>query len=450
MRNRKVLGFVQIFLATLLFMSAGVLRAENWPQWRGPHYDGSSSEEKLPSDFSRTEGVKWVAKLPGPSAATPIIWGDHVFVNSTDTASKTLRALAFDRKTGQPLWNVEVAQGFNRDDKSNLASPSPVTDGKLVYFYYGTGDLAAFDFKSKKIWSRNIEKDYGQFAMQWTYSTSPTLVGDKLYIQVLIRDEPVHGRGTRGGESYLLALDANTGKEIWKHVRPCDAAQESHEAFSTPIPISGGPSGPDLKLLIVGGDCLTAHDAKTGEELWRWGTWNPTKIGSWRLVPSAVVGGGVALVCTPKLGIPTSPASFAIKLGGRGKLDDSAIAWKSEAREIGSDVSTPLFYKGKFYVLNSDKKILSRVDPTTGKTEWTGDLGTRVKLEASPTGADGKIYCMNFRAEVFIVEASDKFNLLRTIPMGGETDDENLRSSIAVSQGNLFIRTGSKLYCVGK
>src|SRR5262249_7835626 len=159
-------------------------RAENWAQWRGPHYDGSSAEQNLPVDFSKTNGVKWVAKMPGPSAATPIIWGDYVFVSSTDLPTKTLHALALDRKTGQQLWNVEVAQGFNRDDKSNLASPSPVTDGKLVYFYYGTGDLAAFDFKGKKIWDRSIEKDYGQFAMQWTYSTSPTLVGDKLYIQV--------------------------------------------------------------------------------------------------------------------------------------------------------------------------------------------------------------------------------------------------------------------------
>ena len=444
MRNRKVIGFVQIFLATLLFTSTGALRAENWPQWRGPHYDGSSSEEKLPSDFSKTEGVKWIAKLPGPSSATPIIWGDLVFVSSTDNAAKNLHALAFDRKTGKQLWNIEVGQGFNQDDRSNFASPSPTTDGKLVYYYYGSGELAAFDFKGNKVWGRNIQKDYGQFAMQWTYSASPTLVNGKLYIQVLQRDVPVQGRGSKSGpiQSFLLALDPATGKEIWKHVRTTDAVMESKEAFTTPIPVFDGGK---VRLLIAGGDCLSMHEADTGEEIWRSASWNPTKIPHWRLVGSAVPGGGVAIVCPPK-GSPT----YAVKLDSKGKLDESGFAWKTEDREVSSDVSTPLFYKGKFYVLNSDKKTLARVDPQSGKTEWIGEFGTRIKIESSPTGADGKIYCQNFRGEVFIVEAGDKFNLLKTIPMGGEDGDDNLRSTISVSQGNLFIRTGSKLYCVGK
>jgi outer membrane protein assembly factor BamB len=99
-------------------------------------------------------------------------------------------------------------------------------------------------------------------------------------------------------------------------------------------------------------------------------------------------------------------------------------------------------------VLNGERRTLARVDPATGKPDWVGELGSRIKIEGSPTGADGKIYFQNFLGEVFIVEAREKFNLLRTIPMGDDGDDQ-LRSTIAVSQGNLYIRTGSKLYCVG-
>src|SRR5690606_25933799 len=140
-------------LATSLMTDA---LAQNWANWRGPNYNGSTTAKNLPTTFSKTENVKWVADLPGPSAATPIIWNDHVFVSSTDVKSRTLRALAFDRKSGKELWNHEVAQGFSQDNRSNLASPSPVTDGELVCFFYGTGDLVAYDFSGKQIWARNI------------------------------------------------------------------------------------------------------------------------------------------------------------------------------------------------------------------------------------------------------------------------------------------------------
>ena len=429
--------------AILFFLSAGArAQAENWPHWRGPTFNGASTEQKLPDDFSKTNNVKWVAPLPGPSAATPVVWGDRVFVSSTDLRTKTLHALAFDAKSGKELWNNEVAPGFNLDDRSNLASPSPTTDGERVIFFYGTGDLVAFDFAGKKLWARDLQKDYGQFTYQWTYGASPTLYQGTLFVQVLQRDVPVHGRGRKDGptDSYLLALDPKTGREIWKHVRPSEARQESHEAFSTPIPFEHKGRG---ELLVAGGDCITGHDLKTGTELWRWGTWNPTRITHWRLVPSPVAGDGVVLACAPK-----GSSVYAVKLGGAGALDDSGLAWVSKDREISSDVCTPLFYQGKFYVLNGEKKTLARVDPATGQADWIGDLGTRVKIEASPTGADGKIYFQNFRGEVFIVAAAAEFKLLRTIPLGDDGDNDN-RASIAVAQGNLFIRTGGNLYCVG-
>ena len=419
--------------------------SENWAHWRGPEFNGSSPEKNLPASFSTTDNVKWSAVMPGTSAATPIIWEDRVFVSSADDKGKSMRALSLDRTSGKELWNQDVGPGYSWDEKSNFASPSPVTDGKVAVFLYGNGLLAGFDFSGKKVWAHDLQKENGSFAYQWTYGASPTIYKGKLYVQVLQRDEPVRGRGNSGGsiDSYLLALDPASGKELWKHVRPSQAHAESHEAYSTPIPFTHGGRE---EILITGGDDITGHDPSNGKELWRWGTWNPTRIGHWRLVPSPVAGGGVVLACAPK-GSPV----YAFKAGAKGKQEDSVLAWKSSVREVTSDVATPLFYKGKFFILKGEPPhpTISKIDPSTGKVEWSGDLESRVKIESSPTAADDRIFFQNFRGEVFIVSSGDEFKLLKTIPMGDEGDDQ-LRSAIAISQGNLFIRSGHKLYAIGK
>jgi outer membrane protein assembly factor BamB len=405
-------------------------------------FNGSSPETNLPTAFSPTENIAWVADLPGPAAATPVIGGDYVFISSGDAQRQSLVALCFDRRTGRPLWRHEVSSAYRQDHRVNYASPSPVTDGRLVIFFFGSGEVAAFEVGGRKLWARNLQKDYGPFAFLWTFSSSPTLYNNRLYHQVLQRDVPVSGRGrAEGNDSYLLALEPQTGRELWRHIRPSDARQESREAFSTPLPFTHAGR---TELLVTGGDCISGHDPETGRELWRWGTWNPTRIGHWRLVVSPVAGGGVALACAPK-GSPV----YAVKLGERGDLGEAGLAWKSEPREASSDVSTPLFYKGRFFVVNSDRHTIACLDPATGQVFWTGHLESRAKLEASPTGADNRIYVMNFRGDVFIVGTGDKFELLKTIPMGDEEDRE-VRSSVAVSQGQLFIRTTRKLYCVGQ
>jgi len=422
---------------------AATVQAENWPQWRGPAFNGSTPEKNLPAQWSKSNNVAWSAALPGPSAATPVIWGDHVFVSSTDLQNQSLVAMAFNRKTGALLWSHKVSDGFRRDDRSNYASPSPATDGQRVVFFYGNGAMAAFDFTGRKLWERNIQKDYGTFAFLWTFSSSPLLFQNRLYLQVLQRDVPVDGRGRTDGpnESYLLALNPATGQTLWRHVRHSDAVAESREAFSTPIP---NLSSPQQEILIVGGDCITGHDAATGRELWRWGTWNPTRIGHWRLVPSPVAGKGVALACAPK----ASPV-FAVKTGGSGILPESFVAWKSDPSSgVTSDVPTPLFYMDDFFILSDLKKTLARVEPATGKIKWSIKTPGNAKYEASPTGADGRIFLMNFKGDVVIADAQ-RGEVLQNIQMGDPGDDQ-IRSTIAVSQGQLFIRTNRRLYCVGQ
>ncbi|MFO0820885.1 MAG: PQQ-binding-like beta-propeller repeat protein [Pirellulales bacterium] len=420
----------------------GQSRGENWPQFRGPQFNGSTSEKKLPSKWTRTEGIKWVADMPGAAAATPVVWGDKVFVSSTDAEAKTLIALCLDRTSGKTLWRHKIAEGLSQDSRSNYASPSPATDGERVVFFYGSGELSAFDVDGKPAWARNIQKEYGEFAFQWTFSTSPLLYQGKLYLQVLQRNEPARGRGAKDGksESYLLAIDSATGKELWRHVRPSQAVAESLEAFSTPIPLEHQGRA---EIVIVGGDDISGHDPSTGKELWRWGTWNPTRIGHWRLVPSPVVGGGVVLACAPK-GDPI----YAVKVGGSGQLSDDALAWVSrDDKSLTTDVPTPAFADGDFFILSDVRKTLSRVDPATGKAKWQFKTPGLAKYEASPLVADGKVYLINFVGDVVVVDAAtgEQISLISM----DEPADDAVRSSIIASNGQLFIRVNRKLYCVG-
>ena len=427
-----------------LILLVGHVTATEWPQWRGPFLNGSTDETDLPERWSMTENVAWSVDLPGAGAATPIVWQDHVFISSSDPEQDRLVAMCFDLQTGQKKWQENLAEGIRRDSRSNFAAPSPVTDGKTVTFFYSNGDLINFDFNGEKRWSRNLQKDYGSFAFLWTFSSSPLLYDGKLYLQVLQRDVPVDGRGFRDreNESYLLAVDPENGKTIWRQVRPSKARMESRESFTTPIPLVGTERE---EILINGGDALTGHDPQTGRELWRWGTWNPDRVPHWRLVPSPVSGNGIILACAPK----RSPI-YAVRTGGTGVLDDTILAWVSrDQRDVSADVPTPAFYDDDFFVLSDVRKSLSRVEPQTGNVKWTVRTPGDAKYEASPLAADGKIYLINFLGTVAVIDAQEG-KLLHEISMETPTDDDPVRSSIAAAHGRLLIRTSGRLFCIAK
>lgn len=445
--NRRLLltGFLALPLG--LTALAAETKVQEWGNWRGPHWNGSSDETGLPEKFSPTEGVKWYTELPGPSAATPIIWGDHVYLTAAELKEQKLYALCVDRKTGQVKWKHDVGSGYlpagkgnpvALDYRSNYASPSPVTDGKRVVFFFGNGDLMAYSPDGQKLWARNMQKDYGDFCFGWTFSSSPQLWEGKLYFQLLQRDIPVDGRGKNNSPSLLLALNPDTGQEMWRVERPSPARMESREAFTTPIPFSENGR---KELLISGGDVLTGHDPNTGKEMWRWGTWNANHLNpAYRLVPSPVAGSGVVLACGPK----REPV-FAVKAFSQG---NAPLAWSSEPRSaVTTDVPTPLYYQGKFYILSDVRKTITCVEPADGKVVWTTPLDGPTMCWASPTGADGKLYLLSLKGDAHVLDAATG-KILHTVAMAeGEND---IRSSIAVSRGNLFIRTNSRLYCIGK
>ena len=420
-----------------------VLLGADWSHWRGPHFNGSTDETDLPSKWSRTDNIAWSVNLPGAAAATPIVVANRVFVSSTNAENNTLQAMCFERQTGAMLWNKTVAEEIRRESYSNYASPSPVAGTKVVIFFYGNGQLVGFDHAGNELWSRNVQRDYGDFSFNWSFSTSPLIYDGRLYLQVLQRDVPVDGRGfkDRKNKSYLLAMDINTGETLWQVERRSDARLESREAFSTPIPHHHDGR---TEILVVGGDDLSGHDPSDGTERWRWGTWNPDRITHWRLVPSPVAGAGVILACAPK-----KDPIYAVRAGGQGKLDDTALAWVSqETKELTSDVPTPAFYDGDFFVLSDLRKSLARVDPQTGDVKWKIRTPGVKKFEASPLAADGKIYLINFVADVVVVDAADG-TILNNVSMA-DPEDDPVRSSVVAAHGNLWIRTNQQLFCVGK
>ena len=421
-------------VALSLLLAASFARAgENWPQWRGPNFDGSSKATGLPDKIGPDQNVLWKAAMPGPSAGTPVVWNDMVFVSSLDTASKKLLAIRIDRPTGREVWRKEVGLGFRENRNNNMASPSPITDGKHVWFHFATGDLVCFAVDGTQVWTRNLVTDHGSFNYMWIYGSSPLLYKGKLYVQVLHNEKP-YGKEGQPGKSYLLAIDPASGKDLWKVDRPTEAVNESQESYGTPMPFL---SSERQEVVVVGGDAVTGHDAETGKELWRAGGWNPGKEQYWRLIPSAVSGDNMVFACAPKRG-----PVMAVAGGGSGAVQ---FAWST--KEFTSDVSVPLYYNGKLYVLDGDSKVMTCVEPKTGKPLWEHKLGGRQVIRSSPTGADGKIYFVNEGGHVWVLSA-DKPETLSEADLGG--GNGQTRCSIAAVDGQVFVRASDALYCFGK
>ncbi len=443
-RQLALATVASLLVSGVIGLSGGhPLRADApWSQFRGPNANGTSPTTGLPATFSQDENVHWSVEMPGPSAAMPVVAGDRVFVSSADTERDKLVAICLNRADGQVMWQHDIADGIRKDTRSTYSAPTPATDGNIVVFFFGNGDLVTYDMEGTQQWEKNL----GPLAFGWTFSTSPLLHDGKLYIQILQRDyrkgESQSGRVT-GIDSYLLALDPNSGEELWRHVRPSDAVEESLEAFTSPVPIEH--DGRE-EILIVGGDAITGHDPDTGAEYWRWGTWNPQRVPHWRLVPSPIYGDGVILACAPK-GEPI----YAVPAGMNGAVSYDDLLWISDdERALSSDVPTPAFYDGDFFILSDVRGALSRVRPRTGEVVWSIRTPGRSKYEASPTVADGKIYLINFLGEVTVVDA-DSGEILQTEPMEPVSESEHrIRSTVVADSGQLLIRTNTRLWCIGE
>jgi outer membrane protein assembly factor BamB len=413
-----------VIVTTVLLASMfSVPRAENWPQWRGPSANGISGENNIPTTWSTTENVAWKLLLPAWSGSTPIVWGNHIFLNVAESGRLFLWAV--DRNKGVPLWKQHLSDGDTKMRKQNMSTPSPVTDGRSVWVMTGTGILKAFDFNGKELWMRDIQKDYGRFGLNWGYGSSPMLYEDSLYVQVL------HGMKT-DDPSYVLRLSKANGRTIWRVERPTIARQESPDSYTTPAIVRYGSS---VELVITGGDAVTGHDVNTGKELWRADALNPTDDGAYRIVASPVVHGEI--IIAPSRERPM----LAMKPGGRGNVESSHVMWSFNN---GPDVPTPVI-DGKYVYVVNDRGIMWCLDARTGAEIYGKQRLRPSTYSGSFVLADGKLFITNEDGLTSVVRAGPKFEILAE----NNLDDYTL-SSPAISDGQIFIRTAGALWAIGK
>ena len=437
---------MRILATAVAFLTAfgPALGDEHWPQWRGPNLDGTSAAKGLPDTWAEGKNVKWKVKLPSWSGATPAIWGDRIFVPSGSEAkpgaeAQTVKAmggkrkaegldvvlLCLSKKDGSELWRHTLPGVNYHIGKQNMASPSPVTDGSLVWWLTGTGHLTALTMEGKPVWQVELQKEFGKFGLNWGYGASPLLHDGLIVVPVL------HGM-TTDEPSYLVAYDGKTGKVAWRVERPTDAVGEGPDAYTTPLPRKVGDR---TELVVVGGDIFTGHDPKTGKELWRCGGLNPRKDQWYRAVCSPAFVGDLVFASIKKGPI------VACK-GGEGDVTATNVVWTSED---AYDVPTPVSDGERLYILH-DGGLMSCVDPKTGKPFYLKQRLPKGTYSASPLLADGKIYVTSERGMTSVLAAGPEFKILAQNPL----DDDYTLSSIAVSGRELFIRTSSHLYCIGR
>jgi len=410
-------------IALLLGVAVCPLAAEQWPQWRGPMLNGVSGEKNLPLRWSATDNIAWKLAMPERSGSTPIVWGEYLFLSVGEKA--TLSLWAIDRASGAVRWKRPLGNGNHRMMKQQMSSPSPVTDGRSVWVMTGTGVLKAFDFTGKELWSRDIQADYGRFGLQWGYASSPLLFEDSLFVQVL------HGMHT-DDPSYLLRIDKATGKTVWRVLRMTRARSESPDAYTTPTLLKNGAS---TEIVITGGDVVTGHDPATGQELWRADGLNPHNDGSYRIVASPVVFGD--LLFTPSRERPL----LALKPGGRGDITRTHVLWSFNN---GPDVPTPVTDGSYLYSIN-DRGILYCLDARTGKVVYGPQRLRNATYSGSAVLADGRIYITDEDGVTTVFRAGPKFELLAE----NDLNDYTL-SSPAISDGQIFVRTASFIYAIGR
>lgn len=416
--RKRVLGILAVSL-----LSLSIVRAENWPQWRGPLLNGVSNEKNLPVKWTPEENVVWKVAMPGLSGSTPIIWRDRVFLSVAE--GDNLALWCVDKNKGEVLWKQPLGAGNVKMRKHNMSSPSPVTDGRAVYVITGTGIFKAFDFAGKELWTRDIQKDYGSFGLNWGYSSSPLLFEDSLYVQVL------HGMKT-DEPSYVMRIDKKTGKTLWKVDRPTNAIRESPDSYTTPGLLRYGKT---TEIVITGGDCVTGHDPANGKELWRANGLNPENNPFYRIVASPIIFNEIIYAPTR-----VKPL-LALRAGGRGDITSSHVLWSTAN---GPDVPTPVTDGKYFYIIN-DKGIVWCLDAKTGAEVYGQQRIKPGTYSASPVLADGKIYITDEDGLTTVIAAGPKFEVLAENPL-----NEFCLSSPAISDGKLFIKTSGHLYAIGK
>jgi outer membrane protein assembly factor BamB len=436
-------GVVVAFCLTL----GPIVSAEDWPQWRGPQGTGVSSERNLPVRWSAADNIAWKADLGGVGVSSPIVLGNRVFVTSQigsgasrqgprlaqgasvgdgersigaprsgapvePGAGPVFLVEAFDVANGARIWEYRlpaVGPMPTVHDKANMASPSPVTDGRRLYTWFSTGQLVALDLDGKVVWQRHLGREVGPFDVNWGHASSPTIFEDTLIL--LCDHEP---------SAYLLAVDVATGRDRWKADRG-----RSRQSYSTPFVVTT-PTGPEL--IVNSNQRVDAYDPRTGAALWHVGGTNQFPI------PSPAYHDGVLYLSR---GYRSGPY-MAVRPGGRGDVSGSHVLWQAAT---GAPYISSLVYDGGIVFMASDVGGATALDAKTGQRLWQQRLDGI--FSASPVVGDGKVYFTSETGSVFVLRSARQPELLARNDLG-----ERLIASPAISQGRIFFRSDDRLICV--
>ncbi|MGH9754438.1 MAG: PQQ-binding-like beta-propeller repeat protein [Blastocatellia bacterium] len=416
----------------------------NWSQWRGPEGTGVSSETNVTTEWSVDKNIKWKTPIAGHGHSQPIVWGNRIFLTA-DIESEIIpgakavehkiegqvfvhpdsvganrkhafKVLCVDRGTGKILWEQTAYEGSVYDDrhrKGSYAAPTPATDGNYVYAWFGgEGDgLYCYDFKGKLVWKTAVGK-IGSVGMG--PGTSPVLFENLVILQC---DEE------EGKNSFIVALDKKTGKEVWKTPRKIQVS------WSTPLVVRAGQRA---ELITSGNELIVSYDPKTGKELW------------------TVKGHGSNAIATPLTGhemvfvyagYPVKK-TMAIKLGGSGDVTSSNVTWQYDKGT--AYVPSSILY-GDYVYLMSDRGILTCLEAKTGKLVYEGGrIPVPATFTASPVAFDGKLLLTSEDGDTYIIKAGPKHEVIATNSVG-----EPVYASPAISNGMIFIRGEKNLYCIG-
>jgi outer membrane protein assembly factor BamB len=408
---------------------ASALAAADWPHWRGPELRGSSPETGLPVKWSLEEGLAWKLALPTGSGSTPIVLGDRIFLNVAEGDTVSLWCL--DRKTSAVQWKKLLgASAGHAHRKHNMSTPSPVTDGKRVWAMTGQGALKGFDLSGQELWARDLQKEYGPFGTNWGYGSSALLHEGVLYVPVL------HGMKT-DDPSYVLKIDKMTGRTLWRVERLTDALAESPDSYTTPLWVDHGGL---TELVITGGDVVSGHDPATGAEKWRANVLNPQKNRNYRIVASPTFAGG--FIIAPTRNNPMT----VLRPGGRGDVSTSHVVWQFDR---GPDVPTPVSDGTYLYVVRDGGQAFC-LDLKTGAIVYGPERLPPGTYSASPILADGRIYVTTEEEGLTTVfRAGPKFEILASNALAGDCSPYCL-STVAISEGQIFLRTSSYLWAIGE
>lgn len=403
------LAFLQLFALAVILSPA---MAENWPQWRGPRLDGTSRDHGFPTTFD-ARNLTWKAELPGEGHASPIVWGERVFVVTSVPETEERLLICLHRGSGQPHWMTPVIKAplEGKHRLNSHASSTPATDGEKVFTaFLDQTDVvvSAHDFNGRQVWQVRP----GKFASKHGFSSSPVLFEDKVIVNC-----------DHDGDGYIVALARADGKELWRIDRP-------NKTRSYCVPLIREMAGKQ-QMVLSGTKCITSYDPRTGQLLWMID--GPTE----QFVASLVYNEKADLLFMTG-GFPEHHI-LAIRPDGSGNVTDTHVQWRTNkgVAYVPSPIS-----EGEYFLVVSDSGVAHCFEAKTGEVVWEERMREH---HASLVSAEGSVFFINDFGTLRAVKPGKKYDLIAESEIG-----EKVFASPALSEGQIFIRSDKTLYCVGK